>query len=236
MKYFIISLMCVCTLVCNAQIIERPELHNAEFSKQRWVDKRWFHCTAVGASTLAVGFALMPADNAVRDRVVGRYGNDGVGQKFDDYIQYSPLAAQLITAMAGVKGTSDGNRWKVLVADAAAAATMALVTNGIKYAVNRERPNGSSNSFPSGHTATAFMGATLLTHEYGRVSIWIPIAAYSVATMTGVMRIMNNKHYVSDVVVGAAIGILSAEFGYWVSDKCFKDKPKKFKDVTHDIY
>ena len=61
---------------------------------------------------------------------------------------------------------------------------MAAVVNGLKYSINRTRPNGHNASFPSGHTATAFTGATLLAHEYGCRSIWIPIAGYTAATAT----------------------------------------------------
>ena len=96
-----------------------------------------------------------------------------------------------------------------------------------------ERP--SSFSFPSGHTATAFMGATLLAHEYGHKSVWIPIAGYSVATATGVLRILNNKHYASDVLVGAAIGIVSAELAYWATDAIFNDR-KLFKSRRARIH
>ena len=77
--------------------------------------------------------------------------------------------------------------------------------------------------YPSGHTATAFTGATLLAHEYGHRSVWIPIAGYTVATATGVMRVLNNRHHVSDVIVGAAVGILAAELAYWATDAIFND-------------
>jgi membrane-associated phospholipid phosphatase len=72
------------------------------------------------------------------------------------------------------------------------------------------------------------MGATLLAHEYGNRSIWIPIAGYTAATATGVMRVLNNRHYLSDVVVGAAVGILTAELAYWATDAIFNDR-KLFK-------
>ena len=115
------------------------------------------------------------------------------------------------------------NRYQIVTADAFAAIMMAAVVNGLKYSINRTRPNGHDASFPSGHTATAFTGATLLAHEYGDRSIWIPIAGYTVATATGVMRVLNNRHYVSDVIVGAAVGILTAELAYWVTDAIFND-------------
>jgi membrane-associated phospholipid phosphatase len=109
-----------------------------------------------------------------------------------------------------------------------AAVMMAATVKGLKICVNRTRPNGEEESFPSGHTAKAFMGATLWAHEYGHRSVWIPMAGYTVATATGVMRVLNNRHYVSDVLVGAAVGILTAELAYWATDAIFKDrKPVK---------
>mgnify|MGYP003199246539 CR=1 FL=1 len=79
-------------------------------------------------------------------------------------------------------------------------------------------------SFPSGHTATAFMTATMLTKEYGHISPWIGIGAYSVATATGLMRMANNKHWLSDVLTGAGIGILA--------DLIFNDKGIHYYDIA----
>lgn len=186
---------------------------------------RLHHSFSLAVPVAAVGFAMMPADHAIRDHVME--GMPEFQCKVDDYLQYTPWAAQLAMSMCGVKGRSK-NRWQVLVTDAMAAAMMAAVVNGMKYTIDRTRPNGHHASFPSGHTATAFAGATLLAHEYGHRSVWIPIAGYSVAAATGVMRILNNKHYASDVLVGAAIGIVTAELAYWASDAIFKDR-KLFK-------
>lgn len=196
---------------------------------------RLHHSFSLAVPVAVVGLAMMPADHAIRDRVM----NDlpGFHTEIDDYIQYAPLIAQLGMSLGGVKGRSK-NRWQVLVTDAMAAAMMAAVINGMKYSINRTRPNGAGQSFPSGHTATAFMGATLLAHEYGHKSVWIPITGYSVATATGVLRILNNKHYVSDVLVGAAIGILTAELAYWATDAIFNDR-KLFKSrkarIHHEV-
>ncbi|MDR1331968.1 MAG: phosphatase PAP2 family protein [Tannerella sp.] len=85
----------------------------------------------------------------------------------------------------------------------------------VKNTTNIRRPDGSNNcSFPSGHTATAFVGAHILYREYRDVSPWICVAGYAVATGTGVLRVLNRKHWISDVITGAGIGILSAEAGY----------------------
>lgn len=102
---------------------------------------------------------------------------------------------------------------------------MAGIVGTLKNTTNVTRPDGSDNkSFPSGHTATAFMTATMLTKEYGGVSPWIGVGAYSVAAATGLMRVANNKHWLSDVLTGAGVGILATEAGYWITDLIFKDK------------
>ena len=183
------------------------------------------HSFCVALPVAAAGFALMPADKYIADGVQKKL--PGFQAKVDDYLQYAPWAAHLAMGACGVKGVSK-NRWQVLTADALAAVMMAATVKGLKICVNRTRPNGEEESFPSGHTAKAFMGATLLAHEYGNRSIWIPIAGYAVATATGVMRVLGNWHYTSDVLVGAAVGILTAELAYWVTDAIFSDR-KLFK-------
>lgn len=77
------------------------------------------------------------------------------------------------------------------------------------------RPDtGQPTSMPSGHTAQAFAAATFMAREYGHRSVWYSIGAYSAATGVGVMRILNDRHWVSDVLVGAGVGILSTNLAY----------------------
>lgn len=181
---------------------------------------RLHHAACVALPVAVSGLALSPIDNWVASQV--QTGMANFGTKVDDYLQYAPFAAQGIMALCGVDGSS-GGLLEVITADALSISMMAAAVYGLKYTVSRTRPNGEDNvSFPSGHTAKAFLGATLLAHEYGHISPWIPIAGYSVATATGVLRVLNNYHYVSDVLVGAAIGILTAELGYWAKDAIFK--------------
>lgn len=141
----------------------------------------------------------------------------------DDYMQYAPAAVMLGMKAMGVESRSSWGR--MLVSDAFSAMIMGGVVNTLKTTTKVERPDGSNrHSFPSGHTATAFMTATMLTKEYGHKSPWIGIGAYSVASATGLMRMANNKHWLSDVMTGAGIGILSTELGYFIADALFKDK------------
>ena len=142
---------------------------------------------------------------------------------YDDYLQYAPAAAVYGLKIAGVKGRN--NIGRATLSYATSAAIMALLVNSIKYTAKVERPDGSArNSFPSGHTANAFNNASFLHKEYGVVNPLYSIGAYSAATFTGIGRNLNNRHWISDVLAGAGIGILSTELGYFFIDKIYKNK------------
>lgn len=102
---------------------------------------------------------------------------------------------------------------RVAVAAVTYLSVMAL-SQGVKYTVREPRPDtGTRNSFPSGHTTTAFAGAELVRTEYG----WgVGMAAYAVAATVGIMRMYNGRHWLNDVVAGMGFGILSARIGYWL--------------------
>lgn len=79
-------------------------------------------------------------------------------------------------------------------------------TYGLKYSVDAQRPNGGGQSFPSGHTAMAFMGAEFIRKEYGW---WWGVPAYLAAGYVGWTRVASGNHWTQDVLGGAAIGLLS---------------------------
>ena len=130
--------------------------------------------------------------------------------------------------MVGLKacGYESRSGWgHMLTADAFSVAIMTGITQGMKYTIRRERPDNSRrNSFPSGHTGTAFLTATMLHMEYGWRSPWWSIGGYTLAAFTGVSRILNDRHWMTDVMAGAAIGIGSVHLGYWLSDLIFKNR------------
>ena len=152
--------------------------------------------------------------------------------EIDNYTQYVPLALTIGLKIAGVESRSDWPRF--WASSAASAAIMAGLVNGIKYTASEMRPDGSTrNSWPSGHTATAFLAATILHKEYGLTrSPWYSVGAYTLATATGVMRVLNNRHWISDVLSGAGIGILSVELGYGLMDLLFKNRGLQRGDLS----
>lgn len=133
----------------------------------------------------------------------------------DDFSQYAPLATVFSLNLFGIEGKNN-TKDKAIIASTSAL-LMGITVIGLKNITHVQRPDGNGfNSFPSGHTANAFMGAELLMQEYKNVSVWYGISGYLVATGTGVFRMYNNRHWFTDVVAGAGIGILSAKAGYWL--------------------
>ena len=145
----------------------------------------------------------------VRDKVGNDYHNG-----IDDYIQYAPYAEIYLGDLVGIKAK---NHWFDQTKNIAITGIVTtLIVHSLKIGVGKDRPDDSNNnSFPSGHTANSFAGATILFQEFKDSS---PILAYSgfvFATSTSGLRIMNNKHWISDVFAGAGIGILVANMVYY---------------------
>jgi membrane-associated phospholipid phosphatase len=108
--------------------------------------------------------------------------------------------------------------WEGLGQAALTLGSTRLVTDGLKDVVGEKRPDGSDNrSFPSGHTSMSFAAAGTLHKRYG----WeIGIPAHAVAAFVGTARVKANKHYVHDVLAGAAIGEAAA----WLITRKKSDK------------
>lgn len=131
----------------------------------------------------------------------------------DDYLMFLPAAGVYGLNLAGVKGKQHFFDRTVVYLISLSLAT--VTTNIIKKSTNVLRPDGSDfRSFPSTHTTIAFASATFLHEEYKDQSIWYGVAGYSIATLAGVLRMMNNRHWMSDVLVGAGLGILTTKAVY----------------------
>jgi membrane-associated phospholipid phosphatase len=137
----------------------------------------------------------------------------GFHTKADDYLQFVPYLELGATVLAGIESRND--RLNLLLVIAKSEALMLTTVYTIKQTSKILRPDGSSrNAFPSGHTAQAFLAASIVHTELRDKSQWYGIGAYTVATSVGVLRMLNNRHWQSDVFAGAGIGILSAHLAY----------------------
>ena len=219
-------------LVPSAEAMAEPKMDldffksktNGGVKERRFLDDMTF----VGVPLFAAGWIIKSEKKNFRQDYNNTHSNTRLLTNFktsiDNYTQYFGPAMTVGLKAAGVEGRSDWPR--LLVSSALSYGIMAGFVNSIKYTAKEMRPDGSTaNSWPSGHTATSFVGATILHKEYGLTrSPWYSVAGYGMATATGVMRILNNRHWISDVMSGAGIGILSTELGYAFSDLIFKNK------------
>lgn len=135
--------------------------------------------------------------------------------RIDDKLQFMPAVSAYALGFIGVKGKNTFSDKTALYF--ISNAIMGVSVYGLKIQTHKLRPDGSDNlAFPSGHTASAFVAAEFMTQEYKDVSPWYGIAAYTMAAATGSLRMLNNKHWLSDVVMGAGVGILSTKLAYVV--------------------
>ena len=186
----IIALLCLISFAVQA---EKPSF------------KKWKTPLALG---IASGLTYNPFAKQIQTNIVAQ----GHITPLDDYIQYGPAAIYVGLNMAEFKNKEEAfdQAGIFLLGTGIYVAT----THGLKALVIEARPDGEENTFPSGHTATAFFGATVLAHEFRDTHPEFVIAGYTFATATGAWRIANNKHWVTDVLMGSAIGIASAELAY----------------------
>ena len=178
---------------------------------------------AISINQIKSGISYSINNNPSNLILIGGLLGSGISTKYDDKIQevyqgkilgksaaklgdYWGIAGQFIILSRLKLGSDDFNY-----------ATSAIIANGlctygIKFIAGRMRPDGANRrSFPSGHTSSSFLAATIADDLYGSK---IGVPAYLLAGLTGLSRIHDNKHYLSDVIFGASLGIaLGKGFG-----------------------
>jgi len=169
--------------------------------------------TFILPSTLIVSGLILNQDdvkNDVRNWVRDRYAIPNTG--IDDMLQHSPMVMMYLGDLVGQRPVDEVMRQTrhLLVSQAMTLGVMLI----LKESLDVPRPNGARVSFPSGHTAYSFAGATVFYHAFKDKSKWLAYLAYIPATITGAYRILKDKHWVSDVVFGAGLGILSSQLSY----------------------
>lgn len=155
---------------------------------------------------------VLETDEAVQGEVLEHFPR--FQTSLDDYLRHVPAAATLGLSLAGVKGRHGTLNQGVIFF--LAYTINNTLTSNLKKLTRVERPYGNDfSSFPSQHTSAAFAAATFMHREYGGRSVWYSVGGYAVATATGAIRVLGNKHWSSDVLAGAGVGILSTELAYW---------------------
>ncbi len=212
--HFVNGILCLQILLCSglatAQVDEfAPPKKNGFFSENRYLKE-----TIIPASLLIGSILISDSDfekdlqKSLRDQV----GND-FSTSLDDYMRDVPVLQMYIADIAGVQAR---NHWfdqtKNLII---ASIVTELLTRQLKDITGKERPNGQDfRSWPSGHTSHAFVTATVLHEEFKETSPLLAYSGYLFAATTGYLRMANNKHYLSDVMAGAGLGILITKLVY----------------------
>lgn len=171
------------------------------------------HTIAPVTLTLA-GFAVQgKISRQLQSRIVSRYPEFHTNT--DDYLWAAPAALTFGLSASGVKGKHKLGEQVLLflVSNAIAGGANQIV----KWVAGYPRPDGDGyDAFPSGHTAIAFANASILHEEYGHRSVWYSIGGYTNATAVGGLRLLNNRHWLADVLTGAGIGIGATKGVYLV--------------------
>lgn len=166
---------------------------------------------AGGAGSLAVH----PKDDEIAAKIYqasgGRHDFFHAGATLGDGVEQGGFAL----AMYIVGRASHSARVGQLGADLVDAQIVnGVLTQGLKAAVDRNRPTGSTHSFPSGHTSATFATASVIQQHYG----WkVAAPFYALGGYVSLSRMVDHQHWASDVIFGGAIGIVSgraASFGH----------------------
>ncbi|UOQ98344.1 phosphatase PAP2 family protein [Hymenobacter sp. 5317J-9] len=183
--------------------------------KQPFLKSKLFKAVAIPAVLITYG-----AITAQGDAGINRSAREFTQRQFrpvntmiDNTVIFLPYLELGAVALAGVESRND--RINTLLIIAKGEAIMLASTFAVKYLAHETRPNGQDNlSFPSGHTAQAFLAASIVHTEFRDKSQWYGVGAYTIATSVAALRMINDKHWQSDVVAGAGFGILSAHLAY----------------------
>lgn len=163
--------------------------------------------------------------------------NRNLRTNIDDYTRFAPLAVMYISDVLGAKAE---NHWFDQTKNAGLSLLLTqAITTGLKITIDKERPNGANEeAFPSGHTSLAFASATVLHEEFKNSEPILAYSGYAFAISTAYLRMAKNKHWLSDVILGSALGIgvtkLVYHFDYLFSWNPFKKSDRLLIAPTVD--
>jgi hypothetical protein len=203
-----------------------PYFQTLEFERS---NERYFKRAVIpSAALITAGVLTIEGRGFFSSLDLFNYRNEtfpGFSTEADDFIMLAPLVG-----LYGFNLISPDNRHELgrqtLLLLASGVLTSAMVWP-TKALTDIDRPNEESHAFPSGHTAYAFTIATFIDKEFRHRRPWMSVASYAIAGATGVLRVLNNAHWMSDVLAGAGVGILSVNTVYWVHSKLTKGGGRK---------
>lgn len=209
-KHFLLPLFLFCFWPSFSQI---DTVKTATYNKGK--NQQFLKSSLVPLALIGTGVFVNYSDGSLGKESLQEDIQDGLDDfhtELDNFLPFVPALTMYSADLLHVTSRNDAfTQTKYL---GIALLVNNLVTLGIKKISDEERPNGDTYSFPSGHTSNAFVMATALHLEFKDSNILLAYSGYLFATATGVLRVMNNEHWVSDVLAGAGIGMLSTKLVY----------------------
>ncbi|MCB8964451.1 MAG: phosphatase PAP2 family protein [Bacteroidales bacterium] len=145
-------------------------------------------------------------------------GDSGSEAWIFDQLRFVPVVSVYLLDLVGVKAQHRFLDRSIVIL------TSYALTSAVVYAAKETtgvmRPDSSSRtSFPSGHAALAFAGAEFIRQEFKGKSVWYGVAGYAVATTVAGMRVVDNRHWLTDVVAAAGVGMLCTQTAYFLHER-----------------
>ena len=224
--FFLITLLFTCYANLSSAQYQQNASNNIEDTlKQRMHFRSSYLKPAafILPGTLLLYGALKPVingitelDNNIMDNM--QQNHAGFHTNAADYMMSAPSASVYVMDAFKVKTAHSFKQH--LIIDAGSI----LITGGIGYGMrmisrNMKVYNANGTKFPSGHTANAFRGAEIVHQELKKSNPLLSYSGYLVATGVGIMRIYGKEHFLSEVLAGAGLGILSTKLTYWIFQK-----------------
>jgi len=188
---------------------------------------------SISGALIATGF-LINGDNTRRD--IQAWVQEQIpvqDYNLDDFLQHAPIVGVITSdlLLKRSKGERQRHIRHLIVSEGAALGTMFL----LKAILNEERPNGGSLSTPSGHSTYAFASAGVLYHSLKEDHPFWAYSGYVVGTFVAASRVVKNRHWLSDVVIGAGLGILSSHLSYHLDVWDSRDNTQKDNTVIKNV-
>jgi hypothetical protein len=209
--FFITCSLLLTSIVSFTQALPDSIIREKTQPKQTLQSALWVSVPLISLGFIANGNSSLLNKYEFKEERDEKFGS--FHTHIDDYLQYSSIAAMYGMNALGIRGKHDV-RFQTIVLLKAELLMTAIVTP-LKRITHVMRPDSSGySSFPSGHTAQAFLGAEMLRKEYGKDHPWVAVGGYVTASAVGALRMLNNKHWLPDIIAGAGIGILSVNIIY----------------------
>lgn len=208
---FFILLFNIPNLHCQTDSVKHLPKETISYATETLLESNTFNSVYIALPLFCQSITYRNYGVHLRDMRI-RYFNN-FSYDYDTYLQFVPFG--LAYALKGF-GLQSESSWTQMITASALAFTVGYgLTSLLKNNIEERRPEYAAyKSFPSGHTAIAFIGASVLSKEYKNKYPWISVGGYMLAAATGISRIANNRHWLHDVFAGAGLGISATELAY----------------------